>query len=183
MHCIPHSHLASDPPHPDLNSASTDETHDHRINETITENAPHVIGIGNQEGKVDVAGKGGEIPAWESCGKVVALERAGYGEFVVSLHISSFSIRRNERYWPYMSDMQANHLALPHPLCYPIPCGCSDDKHPLPHRLPLHSHASSQQARGGPVSGVGGQDWDWWKHRLEECPLRQTKGERRKGGW
>lgn len=87
MHCIPHSHLASDPSHPDLNSASTDETHDHHINETTTENAPHVIGIGNQEGKVDVAGKGGEIPAWESCGKVVALERAGYGEFVVSLHI------------------------------------------------------------------------------------------------
>jgi hypothetical protein len=93
VHCIPHSHLASDPSHPDLNSASTDETHDHHINETITENAPHVIGIGNQEGKMDVAGKGGEIPAWESCGKVVALERAGYGEFVVSLHISSSSLR------------------------------------------------------------------------------------------
>lgn len=42
--------------------------------------------IGNVDNHLDAveAGKGGEIPAWESCGKVVALERARYGEFVVS---------------------------------------------------------------------------------------------------
>jgi hypothetical protein len=26
----------------------------------------------------------GEVPAWEACGKVIAIERAGYWEFVVS---------------------------------------------------------------------------------------------------
>lgn len=48
------------------------------------ENAPHVVGIFEQ-GKGGAGQGKGEIPAWESCGKVVALERANYGQFVVSL--------------------------------------------------------------------------------------------------
>ena len=96
VHCVPQSHLDSESNSivdPDSETSTHDPDnplkHDHRYPDSSPgQNAPHVIG--NQDGRVDVggenggAGKGGEIPAWASCGKVVALERAEYGEFVVS---------------------------------------------------------------------------------------------------
>jgi len=160
MHCIPHSLLDGDPyadPSEIASEAVESDHHPNHHNATSSQqdgeigagNAPHVIG--HPGGKNDWSSKGGEIPAWESCGKVVIIERAEYGEFVVSLKPL------------LLCHVSGSHLT---PRCLVAIPLVTDDQRVVSHRLPFHPATACQQTSGCPVPSLGCKDWHWWKCRL-----------------
>ncbi len=84
VHCIPKGQADPQDPYaseievdiPTRRQESGSATHSQKESPVLVGGSSRVIDMGSVQL--------GEVPAWEACGKVLAIERAGYWEFVVS---------------------------------------------------------------------------------------------------